>query len=112
MLAASLSGYDPERTSTIELLSIAEELDERRAKPAKGWVVVITLVPIDANVERRNGYRQRQHPDWHMGYKCFGEAARDYRQEVGIGDDHWQYMEPRHAQCDVALYALLCQEAV
>jgi hypothetical protein len=35
----------------------AEDFDERRVEPANGWVVVITLVPKNANVERRNGYR-------------------------------------------------------
>jgi hypothetical protein len=35
----------------------AEKFDECCAKPTKRRVVVITFVPVNANVERRNGYR-------------------------------------------------------
>src|SRR5262249_39193075 len=42
---------------TIELLSGSEQFDEGGTKPTKGRIVVISFVPIDANVERRDGYR-------------------------------------------------------
>src|SRR5262245_33571715 len=39
-----------------KLLFGAENFDKRRAEPAKGRVVVITFVPINANVEGRHWY--------------------------------------------------------
>jgi hypothetical protein len=56
-LTAPEGRSDPKPTSTIKPLSGAEQFDEGGTKPTKGWIVVISLVPIDANVERRNGYR-------------------------------------------------------
>jgi len=53
----AMTEIDPKPTSTIELLSGAEQFDEGGTKPTKGRIVVISLVPIDANVERRDGYR-------------------------------------------------------
>jgi hypothetical protein len=56
--AANSVEFDPiSGLPEIEILFGAEKFDERRAEPTQGWVVMITLVPKNANVKGRYGYR-------------------------------------------------------
>src|SRR5262249_15936591 len=55
----------------LNILFRVEKFDKRPAKPAKRRVMVVALVPINANVIGRDRNRQRQHLDRHVGHECF-----------------------------------------
>src|SRR5262249_38702970 len=99
--------------SSTEVSSMrCKQINESSPHPADCGIVVIALVPVDADVELRKCNRWRQHFDRRTLCECVGETAGNDRQKVRIGDDHGKHMQSGHAQHHVALDPMPCQEAV
>ena len=73
---------------------------------------MVPLVPIDTEIEGRDGYGHREHFDRDMRRKGFREHARDDGHEVGVRNKHRKHVEARYAKCDLAPDVAPCQQLV
>jgi len=98
-----MAEVDPERIRIGSELTpfMREQADERPSHPADGWIMMIALVPVKTDVERRHGDWRRKHLNRNARRKYLRKPTWNYRNEIGIRHDHRQHVQPRHTKRDV-----------
>ncbi len=92
------------RAAGVSALGGDDRLGDGGAEPVQRRRAFAALVPVQGDVERRQGEGQFEHAHAAFGDEAIGDLRRQDGQQLGTGNDLRQHREVRHPQADAALH--------